>query len=194
MTFRKTFSSIFALILVVGVIWFSLPPKRNEAHSLTETRAEKHSGVLKIPSHSWNNVSKSDLEGYAEFFSKQPNRTITEFETLVAEGETVITQGIEIEPGVFMFSDLTPRMKTGRNGSPAMFLEARTFQIDVAGENKESFSEAVELEGSETIWEISIGYEKFAHTLDIRANQNTNFPLVKMSAKSYLSQIHKGKK
>jgi hypothetical protein len=152
-------------------------------------RAEPN--MLKIRRDAWQDMSKSELEGLANFFSEKPDRTITEVETIVAEGETVITQGYESAPGAFMFSDLTSRMKTGRMGKPAMFLEARTFEVDINGKIKVYHKTSVEMEGSETIWEIGIGTDTAQHILDVRANQNTDFPMVSIKAKTKTTQTAK---
>jgi hypothetical protein len=62
---------------------------------------------------------------------------LNDFETLVAEGEEVETQGCETEPGVFVFSSFKPQTYRKDDGTYGVEIEMKTMEMSVLGSFKE---------------------------------------------------------
>lgn len=60
-------------------------------------------------------------------------------EAIVEEGETIVTEGYESTPGVFIFTSLTPSI-TYQNGSPFVDIKVKTFKGTVTGATPSLFT------------------------------------------------------
>lgn len=62
-------------------------------------------------------------------------RVISDYENLVAEGETVITQGyFDTYRGMFVFHTFTPTLETQANGQTVVHVQAENFNVGLNGD------------------------------------------------------------
>src|SRR5204863_1623866 len=99
--------------------------------------------ALKVRSDTdWEKVPETQLREFTSYFSKPANpkkaeRVITDIETLVADGETVVTQAYEPEPGFFVFSVLTPTIEKRDGEAARVHVDAKSFRVGVSGTYQE---------------------------------------------------------
>ena len=114
-----------------------------------------------------------------------PERVIGEAEVLVADGETVVTEGYESSPGEFVFSSLTPTVKTLADGTTGVGLEIKGFKVTVSGDVDADFEQK-----SSRIMEMKSGGAVTVTTMtddgiyNLSATVNLDdLPLIRLQAK-----------
>lgn len=180
-----------AFAIIICTCYYMLAAKNvtKGRESPVNTRSQS-ADVLKVPAgFAWERASKRELEGYASYFSSKPSRKITKIETLVAEGETVITEGYESSPGVFIFSGITPKLIKGENGESAMAIDIQTTKVTLDGTSSALLAKQYELKRDKVYLETVMGTNDRNHRLTIRADTKSDFPLIRMSAEAGVEKI-----
>ncbi|MBE2284530.1 MAG: hypothetical protein IAE77_13825 [Prosthecobacter sp.] len=92
-------------------------------------------------------LSTDELRKLAANFESKKNHLITNFDTLVAEGETVITQGYESEPGSFVFTKMTPSITRNERASAVVSVKLETVKMTMSGQQFKLADVSVEMTG-----------------------------------------------
>lgn len=123
--------SVLVLGLVIVGIFIS---KRANEPVHSETSAERTEAYAKVipTSKEWRSDDEAMLEKWAEQSEQQ--RSDLEggipFEATLADGETLVTEVQELEPGVFLFTQLTPEQTSDGH----VMIKAQTLAVDLDGE------------------------------------------------------------
>ncbi|NNE92369.1 MAG: hypothetical protein HKN23_12035 [Verrucomicrobiales bacterium] len=97
------------------------------------------------------------------------NRRILSFDSIVSEGESLLTEGYEKEPGVFVFTSLTPRLERLDSGKDVVRISMKHFTADVSGNNETlSAPEVVAAPGS--MVSVQVGTSESAYSLILQVN------------------------
>lgn len=121
---------VLAGVLCVALLtrcWFRRPPD-NAPVSRTVPNLFKGVSLKGLP--------QDELRKLAAPFKSKKDHTISEFDTIVMDGETVLTQGYESAPGAFIFSTMTPEIAPQPDGSTKVRVRMNTVQFSVTGESK----------------------------------------------------------
>jgi len=126
----------FVVFLIVAA-WrwpASAPPPKLLVQKFPQNQKE----ALIVPSNlQWDELAEGELRKFTAHFEQDNSRQNFHWETKVAIGESIVTQGYEGKPGEFVFTRLTPviRNQKGEATSPLEF-DLSTHTIDLFGQER----------------------------------------------------------
>lgn len=107
---------------------------------------------------------------------------------MVADKETVLTQGYESTSGVFVFSSITPTWKKNNAGKDVVQVEVKTFNFSVGGDYKVLNSSKQEVVPGKNQDFISMSRAGI-HTVHLDVGKNNMYPMINIKAKEYINPI-----
>lgn len=102
-------------------------------------------------------------------------------ETLVEDGETVVTEGYESEPGIFVFTTLTPTRRVSQEGKPVVNVVGNSFQVGLDGGYAEiaSFDHDLQPRGVYTRAKID---DEMVYSVNVSADADAGSSKIRMKA------------
>ncbi|MDB6139588.1 MAG: hypothetical protein JWO94_2660 [Verrucomicrobiaceae bacterium] len=128
---------LILLTLVIVFCWVIWPENPSVSSSALQRSVGTIKTVFKVPSDmEWSSLSKSDMRDIANQVNGPKKLVNSDFETLVKLGESVVTEGDEPSPGIFVFSTLTPTLTIREDGSKVVQVNLATTQTDINGNSR----------------------------------------------------------
>lgn len=133
---------VFALLAATGfVFWcfnaFRSSPAPVKAKAATSTRPR---AVVLQKEQGWNEVTRDQAEGWKEALGNEtaPHDFFTT--SIVKSGESLIADMYESRPGEFVFTKLTPSVRTSAQGTRIIDVELDCEVVTFEGSSKKIFS------------------------------------------------------
>lgn len=183
---------MFFLLVALGsfVLWRSL--SEGEEKPFTASLVQTLKPTPKKPAALFSREAQPNEQAKLDtlFGEHGKRRTISKEEILVAEGETVITEGYEAAPGEFVYSSLCPRIDLSEGGAQVVRLEVVTYKITVGGgyDVLQEFSMDAD---PKTIYERGLFTDERVHRLNLRAKIDEPSSKIRMSAFGESSEMKK---
>lgn len=137
------------------------------------------------------NLQGQDFQEWINYFEEQ-NLRGGSMEAVVKEGETIVTEGYETTPGVFIFTSLTPSI-TYDNGIPFVDIKVKTFKGTVTGATPSLFTLTAHVNpkyGREVFFET----DGMMHSISIGAEPDPLSRQVRLTVKSQIEDRQANKK
>jgi hypothetical protein len=125
-----------AAIISVAVAWrWKSPVKASLAPELVVKPSRSTKEAMVVPGNfAWDKLSEDELREFMSFFGERKSPHRFQWKTKVALGESVITEAYEGQPGEFVFTELTPGLKSRDGVAPELVFDMSSFKINLAGE------------------------------------------------------------
>lgn len=99
---------------------------------------------------------------------------MAQMDQLVDAGSTLVTDPYEVEPGVYNYSTLTPRLNALNDGSAGVQMEVKRYQFDVSGGYYVDFDQSVPMTpGIDSGMNFQEGNQGFASILRVELQPGT---------------------
>lgn len=99
---------------------------------------------------------------------------MAQIDQLVDAGSTLVTDPYEVEPGVFNYSTLTPRLSVLNDGAAGVQLDVKRYQFDVSGGYYVDFDQSVPMTpGIDSGMNFQEGNQGFASILRVELQPGT---------------------
>ncbi|WP_156345082.1 hypothetical protein [Verrucomicrobium spinosum] len=99
---------------------------------------------------------------------------MAQIDQLVEAGSTLVTDPYEVEPGVYNYSILTPRLNALNDGSAGVKMEVKRYQFDVSGGYYVDFDQSVPMTpGIDSGMNFQEGNQGFASILRVELQPGT---------------------
>ncbi len=169
------------LILLALISWQFREPKAPTPvkldSKLTVTRKKE---VLKVPADlSWTSLSEKELREFTSYFENPKSPNSCSLEILVKSGETIVTEAYEGKPGEFVFSELTPVIKTRSDGTAVVEVNVNSFGLNVSGEQHSIVSQVLEI-APRSRHSIITRLNDARYDIDVSAVVEGTPPMIKM--------------
>lgn len=130
---------VVALILVGTFVFQSVtgPPKLLQM----QEKADESTPVAPLPKieadFDWGGLDEAELNALLEELNGSEDQPLhrEEFSVVLAEGESLITEGVERGPGVFEFSQMSVK-PLNSGGKEMIVISAKRFEISLGGSEK----------------------------------------------------------
>lgn len=169
----------FAVFLIVAVWrWPASAPPQRSVQQFPQNKKE----ALIVPSNlQWNKLAEDELRKFTANFEQDNSRHNFHWETKVAVGQSIVTQGYEGKPGEFVFTRLTPVIRNQKEGttSPLEF-DLSTHTIDLFGQERKLSDHALKMHmmpGGVLQGTMYIGASEGSYKIQFKSNnifQNKN--------------------
>lgn len=147
--------------------------------------------VRKVPADVlWSGPSLGELRELHDSFEnfQAPHRS--SLETLVQSGESIVTEPYEGKPGEYVFTQVTPVIKTRSDGTAFVEVKVNSFGVTVSGEQHRISSDILEMGsgGGHSTWSLRTETTYKSH---VSAVLEGSPPMVKLNVDgSYEKRMH----
>lgn len=139
--------------------------------------------ALKVPrDFKWTDLNPEELRELSSWFDDKKDRRISKLETLLSDGETVITEGCEFAPGEFVFCTVNASLRTLKDGTEGVHLELTRFKASIAGELQTLNTHSEDI-NAKTHYDWGIITDEAFHILSIRARPDALPATIRLSAR-----------
>lgn len=130
------FIVLIALILVGSFVYQAVsgPPKLLQMQEGVVERKSEKSAPKVQSDFSWEALSEEELDDLLKSLQDAPTNRES-FSAILAPGESLITEGVEKEPGIFEFSQLTAETLR-HDGRELIAISSKRLEVTVGGGQK----------------------------------------------------------
>lgn len=131
---------------------------------------------------SWGEANEEELRGLVNRTTTADAEWQAGFDETLAEGESFVTEGREIETGVFVFSVIKPVLASAEDGREAYSLSVQRVEVDIAGGEEVLSAPQILVEPGNTgiistfngdsVWHVSLRPTKVAGGIRIQGGES----------------------
>lgn len=149
-----------SIVLLTYLLFFNKKPEHHD-------EAPAQMPTIKAPVD-WSKVDRAQMTEIVGEFEAVKKEASIEISAFIAEGETLITDAIEKEDGVFIFTTITPELSSSPDGD---FILTKTKIFEVGLDGRQSIFSAPEVRsGPGKEFSISIGTSDEGWSLNLEAD------------------------
>jgi hypothetical protein len=126
---------------LAGIGWWmvQLKPPVVKPAKLAPARTNKHAVTVRNDMD-WSKVSDEELRGFYDAFGGVKSPRSFEMDVVVAPGESILAEVYEGAPGEYVFTKLTPAVKTLPDGTRRIEITLDSFSVSVSGNHQRLLS------------------------------------------------------
>lgn len=170
---------VSTLLTAFGVsYWFFESGTDTQVSTPSKSDTKKEALILKSDLD-WSKLPHEQLLEYSSRFQNTKPNEKHYGSAEVSPGESVVTSGYQIEPGVFAFAKLTPQLKEEVNGNDVIEVRNSIFVVSISGEYESVIDAPMNFTSGQSLaW--GGGSRLGAHMVNVRATLNSESRKVRL--------------
>ncbi|MEY4484200.1 MAG: hypothetical protein RL693_1652 [Verrucomicrobiota bacterium] len=182
--FRLLVGMLILTLIAIGCE-FMAPESASPIELEPQTSAAMKKEVHKVPADVvWSGPSLGELRVLHDSFENSKAPHSSSLETLVQPGESIVTEPYEGKPGEYVFSQLTPVIKTRSDDATIVEVKVNSFSVTVSGEQHPILSSVFEIDSGSNRFKGSPDNDarySAGYTIDVSALVEGIPPMVKLT-------------